>query len=101
MVGKGCDWAEYRDRDQDDVQVWGGMGLTTPFPGDGVKEAVIRVKNQHEHSLGMAYVLGIVLYNLHVLLYIILIAALSGECHYYLNFMGEKFGLFLLVQNHS
>lgn len=50
---------------------------------------------------GNGYVLDIVLYNLHVLLYITLTATLLGECHYYLHFIGEKFGLLLLVQNHS
>lgn len=54
MAGEGCDWAEYRERDEDEVQVWGRMGLITSFPGDGEKEAVIIVKNQYQHSLGMA-----------------------------------------------
>lgn len=101
MSGEGCNWTEYRDRDKNEVQVWGGVGLTTPFPGNGEKETAIRVKNQHQHSLGMAYVLGIVLCNLLVLFYIILTDTVSGEFHYYLHFIGDRFGLSLLVQNSS
>lgn len=81
--------------------MWGRRGLITSFPGDGEKEAVIIVKNQYQHSLGTACVLGIVLCNLHVLPYIILTSTLSGEYHYSLHFIGEKFGLLPLVQTHS
>ena len=44
MSGEGCNWTEYRDRDKNEVQVWGGVGLTTPFPGNGEKETAMSEK---------------------------------------------------------
>lgn len=64
------------------VQVWGGVGLVTPYPdciiGDGEKGAVI-MKNKHQNSLGTGYQPGIMLCYLHVLFYLILTAILSDE----------------------
>lgn len=74
-----------------------GVGLATPYtdcsPGDGEKGAVIKGKNKHQHSLGMACVPGIVLCNLSILFYFILTAILSGKHRYYLCFVDEKFRL--------
>lgn len=67
----------------------------------GEKDAVTIVKNQHQYSLGMTHILGIVLCNLHILLYIVLTSTLSDGYQYSLHFVGEKSGLLPLIQNHS
>lgn len=67
-AGGECDWAGYRDRGKGEVQVgWSGPRHILPklHQGDGEKGSTIIMKNKHQHSLGMAYVPGIMLCYLH------------------------------------
>lgn len=74
------DWAEYRDRGEDEVQVWGGVGLPECTIGDGDKGGVIIVESKHQHSCCANYMCYFISPGL---------ATLSGEYHYYLHLIDE------------
>lgn len=57
---------------------WASPHLAQTASRDGAKGAVIKTKNKHQQSLGMAYVPHIMLCYLHVLFYLILTVTRSG-----------------------